>query len=235
MLKSTSIRLTVLFAVAVLFLTPSSAWSVLLTDEEADQQLREMGLNIDDPSFPPDLLDAFRAMMRGMFATEEWTPEDSTASGGETQTMALISGPDLDELCSPLSEDFHRENRGWIYEVDASRNDDDGSGVGKLMRYVLGLEPENGLRNCLPRPELKEHNGEKYLALTFLRPNWVQGIRYVIESSDDLVNWTRHSDPIVLTEPLSSGPSHYQRVWFLDEDSGHSQARLFLRMRITYY
>lgn len=234
MIIQRSIPLVILSVIIAIFLIPNSAWPVPLTDEEADRELRKIGLKIDDPSFPPDLIDAFRAMIRGMFLSAQSTPA-SPLPGGGTQTSSLLSGPALDQSCSPLPVEFFRDNRGWIYELDISKPADDGSGVPAIMKYVLGLEPENGLPNCLPRPALKTYDGEQYLALTFLRPDWVQGIRYVIESSDDLVNWFEHSDPILLTEPLASGPSHYQRVWLLDEDSGHGQSRMFLRLNLIYY
>lgn len=79
----------------------AAAFALALTDEEADQKLRNMGLHVDDPSFPPQLLVAFREMARTMAAHDELF----VVSSGESYTYSPEGGIVTMQQLTPPSAD----------------------------------------------------------------------------------------------------------------------------------
>lgn len=69
-----------------------------------------------------------------------------------------------------------------------------GDGVRNLLRYSLGASPTRTATGHLPVPGMHtfEVEGEvgEYVSLAFMRPSDVHDVRYVVETSDDLTEWT---------------------------------------------
>lgn len=64
-----------------------------------------------------------------------------------------------------------------------------GDGMANLLKYALGLPAKTVGTASLPRTEVMQLEGERYLTLTFTRPADRSDIDYVVEASGDLKNW----------------------------------------------
>lgn len=82
------------------------------------------------------------------------------------------------------------------YDTDLSQ-DLNGDGVNLLTAYALDLDPSMNLAPQMPRPEL----GEGTMAMSFHGD--AQGIRYTVETSNDLENWT--TDGVTLSDSNEDG------------------------------
>ncbi len=90
----------------------------------------------------------------------------------------------------------------WLLAQDLPHDTDlsqdlNGDGVNLLTAYALDLDPSMNLAPQMPRPEL----GEGTMTMSFHGD--AQGIRYTVETSTDLENWT--SDGVTLSDPNEDG------------------------------
>jgi hypothetical protein len=110
-----------------------------------------------------------------------------------------------------------------------------GDGIPNLLKYAFGLNPTQQVTNGLPVVTVV--NG--FLQVSFNRPDTDTDITYIVETSDDLVNWVQGStytesgnipdqgdtfevsnfdsdgvDTIVVRDsvPISSVPARFMRV-----------------------
>jgi hypothetical protein len=86
--------------------------------------------------------------------------------------------------------------RDLPYDTDLSQ-DLNGDGYPLLTAYALDLDPSMNLEPQMPRPEL----GEGTMAMSFHGD--AQGIRYTVETSTDMQNWT--SDGVTLSDSNEDG------------------------------
>jgi hypothetical protein len=98
--------------------------------------------------------------------------------------------------------------------------DPDGDGLANLLEYALGTQPDDASSISLP---VAATSGN-HLTLSFT-PHQTTGLRYLIEASSDLVNW---SDPINITALLSEG----QPYTHTDSANLSTTPRRFLRLRV---
>lgn len=96
---------------------------------------------------------------------------------------------------------------GWktdhsLYGADADNDaDTDGDGIGQLLEYALGGDPNVNDISILPRSTLVEENGNQYLEISLTRPTGLTGISYLPQTSSDLNNWPSDSSGIVDASP----------------------------------
>ena len=101
------------------------------------------------------------------------------------------------------------------YDADLGQ-DLNGDGYPLLTAYALDLDPSMNLAPQMPQPEL----GEGTMAISFHGD--AQGIRYTVETSTDLQNWT--TDGVTLSDPNEGG----MRLATVDRGS----SRRFLRLLV---
>ncbi len=106
----------------------------------------------------------------------------------------------------------------------ADTADPDGDGVPNLLEYALGSVPTDAASRILPKVATAQVSGMDRLALD-LTPVNVAGLRYIIQASNDLANWSDHSD---VTSLLEEG-SLYRH---LDSANLATTPCRFLRLRI---
>lgn len=181
---------------------------------------------------------------------ETKSSSDTTVSGGDSLAVdSSTDGFSLDAACMPLGEEYFLKPAYSEWEWDAAFAFDDGSypgqygynddpfgdGVPLLLSYFLGLDPTQDNRPCVPRAVFKQHKGETYLAITFLQPKWIEGVRYKLAASSDLFSWSEICGAVVLREDLPAGyPEHYEQVWMLDEVPMDFFPRRFLRLHLIH-
>jgi hypothetical protein len=114
----------------------------------------------------------------------------------------------------------------WATSGDAGDPADDG--VSNLMKYALGLNPNEPAVSGLPAPGQAAVNGKTYLTLTFTEQAALTDITYTVEVSSDLQNW-------------ESGPAHTVRMdngttntaVFRDLTAIQDAPRQFMRLSVT--
>ncbi len=97
-----------------------------------------------------------------------------------------------------------------------------GGGTPALFRYAF----KQAARGALGSPSIAEAeavDGERYLSLRFPRKTHAPGLRYVVEASDDLVNW--QSLATVL-------PGRPETVTVRDDQALSETRRRFMRVRV---
>jgi hypothetical protein len=75
-----------------------------------------------------------------------------------------------------------------------------GDGISNLMKYALGLHPLIPSPDGLPTAAVQTHDGEDYLMLAVEKNSYAKGVLYVVEISEDLVEWALDPQLIVLEE-----------------------------------
>lgn len=97
-----------------------------------------------------------------------------------------------------------------------------GVGTPALLRYAFKQAARGALGSpCIAEAEAVD--GERYLSLSFARKTHAPGLRYVVEASDDLVNW----------QPLATVlPGRPETVTVRDDQALSETRRRFMRVRV---
>ncbi len=83
----------------------------------------------------------------------------------------------------------------WIASFDVpveqrgSEDDPDGDGIDNLLEYALDGDPAAADRDILPVIGVESVGGVEYLAIAYTKNASASGIAYIVEVSEDLVNW----------------------------------------------
>jgi len=98
-------------------------------------------------------------------------------------------------------------NQNWQY-------DDNGDGVGNLMAFALGLNPNQNLSGAMPKPIFSSTQ----MSLSFY--SGAPGVTYSVESCTDFTDWS--ADEVVLSQPdanqirtatvMTSGLNRFMRL-----------------------
>lgn len=89
-----------------------------------------------------------------------------------------------------------------LYNADADNTaDTDFDGIGQLLEFALGGDPDANDISILPTHALAEDGGSSYLELTVTRPKDLQGITYTPITTTDLTSWPSGSTGIVDDTP----------------------------------
>ena len=141
-----------------------------------------------------------------------------TATDGVVQTFDDVTLT----ATNPLTQGFTSWISGQpgVGALTDANDDPDGDGVANLLEYALGSEP--GAADSAALPDVAPVGD--HLALTFT-PSVVTGLRYIIEASSDLSDW---SDATDITALLTSGEPYTHT----DSASLSIAPRRFLRLRI---
>lgn len=110
------------------------------------------------------------------------------------------------------------------------RGDPENSGIPNLLRYSIGMRDGKIDRSLLPRPVLVKTDGRPTLALSF---HWRRGatdIDYIVEVSNDLVNWTDASTHIETIVKENVGET--DRIVVKLRPSETENELRFLRLRV---
>ena len=109
-----------------------------------------------------------------------------------------------------------------IYSILDPTGDPDGDGVSNLLEYALHLDPL--VPDAAGLPQLSRSSGN--VSLTYTRANQATDLRYTVEQSSDLVNWSAVTtqDRIVSNQRLTQ---------VIEATVPASGETLFLRLRVT--
>ena len=104
-----------------------------------------------------------------------------------------------------------------------------GDGIVNVLKFALGLNPNEPARGGLPFEQIQNIGGQLYLTLTFDRPLNVSGVTYHVDASSDLAAWPDAA--VELPNPTTNGDGT-ERVTFRDVEPLEGLERRFLRMRV---
>jgi hypothetical protein len=102
-----------------------------------------------------------------------------------------------------------------------------GDGIGNLMKYALGMDPNVNSRIGLPVSDIATVSGTTYLTLTYGRNDAATGITFHPEWSSDLSTW---SNTGLIEEVLSDDGSIQEVEDFVPAGSSKS---MFIHLRVT--
>ncbi len=113
--------------------------------------------------------------------------------------------------------------------TDFSRADTGGFGIANLYRYAFGMDP---LNPGDPRgmPAFRVRDGR--LTVDFRRPVAVPDVQYVVEVSDDLINWDSSSAQVEQTS-VPAGTTDADLVSFQARRAATDARPCFMRVRVV--
>ena len=118
------------------------------------------------------------------------------------------------------------------FEVFEDSGDDDRDGVVALLEFFLGGDPVTPTSGLLPVAKsttfLVGGVEEEYLTITFPREVGADGLRYIVEFSDDLITWSG-SGVLVSQEASGLKDGIVVETWRRDQPGG---LRQFARLRV---
>lgn len=114
----------------------------------------------------------------------------------------------------------------WPTSGDAG--DPANDGVSNLMKYALGLNPNEPAATGLPAPGQVAINGKRYLTLTFTEQAALTDITYTVQVSSDLQNWESGSLYTVRTDNGTTNTAVYRDLTAIQD-----APRQFMRLSVT--
>ena len=121
-----------------------------------------------------------------------------------------------------------------LYNSDAEDTaDTDYDGVTQLLEFALGGDPNQAEQNILPVEQITEISGNRYLEITFNRPQNISGITYSARTTPDLDSWPNNSNgvnpPIVSANGDGTESVTFRRTLAL-EDADEA----YMRVDVSY-
>ena len=121
-----------------------------------------------------------------------------------------------------------------LYNSDAEDTaDTDYDGVTQLLEFALGGDPNQAEQNLLPVEQITEISGNRYLEITFNRPQNISGITYSARTTPDLDSWPNNSNgvnpPIVSANGDGTESVTFRRTLAL-EDADEA----YMRVDVSY-
>ena len=110
-----------------------------------------------------------------------------------------------------------------------ARRDSGNTGIKNLNRYAFGLNPTNpSPTNGLPLYQIMNDR----LSVTFRHPLGVTDLEYVVQVSDDLVNWSALSNDVENFTPPNANTNDVEMVSYRSKSTVHA-GKLKQFMRVT--
>ena len=110
-----------------------------------------------------------------------------------------------------------------------SRRDSGNTGIKNLNRYAFGLNPTNpSPTNGLPLYQIMNDR----LSVTFRHPLGVTDLEYVVQVSDDLINWSALSNDVENFTPPNANTNDLEMVSYRSKSAVHA-GKLKQFMRVT--
>ncbi|NWK54727.1 hypothetical protein HW115_03845 [Verrucomicrobiaceae bacterium N1E253] len=128
---------------------------------------------------------------------------------------------------------WQRDVQGVPPGSDTS-TDGDKDGLDELLEHALGQDPaevSNGLE-ALPHLTYVEHLGSDYPALQYQRPAGMTHLNYIVQWSDDLVNWSPAAEHLAPEAIVRGGVGEIVTVRSLYSSASLS-SRQFLRLLVS--
>jgi hypothetical protein len=107
----------------------------------------------------------------------------------------------------------------------------DGDGMPTVLEYAFAANPKRADSWKLPMIVEVPNGGDKCLGLRFRRRSGATDLRYLIESSGNLVDWTP-ARGVVLNGIEANADGSFTETWRLPAAMGDA-AEVFLRLRVT--
>ena len=158
------------------------------------------------------------------------TPSQSANFGGGT-----INGKILQIKIEPDQSQYE----GWkifhgLSGYDALDDaDTDFDGIGQLIEFAIGGDPNGNNLGILPSLSLVEDGGSTYLELTLERPVGLQGISYMPKTTTSLTSWPNDSNGIVnpSPQPIDSG-NGMEKLVYRRSQSVSNMDQAFIRVEV---
>jgi hypothetical protein len=113
---------------------------------------------------------------------------------------------------------------GSAFALEDSGN----TGIPNLYRYAFGLNPQSP--SSLGIPSYRILDG--HLSVSFRRPMAVGDIDYVVEVSDDLLQWRSSGEDVEAFFP-SGNTNDLETVWFRSRNPVSQTPWQFMRVRVV--
>ena len=114
--------------------------------------------------------------------------------------------------------------------ADFSRGDTGGLGILHLQRYAFGLDAANP-KSSKGMPAFRVRDGK--LTVDFRRPAWVPDVQYVVEISENLLQWQSSSN-VVESAALPAGTTEADMVSFQAKRPANDSRPYFMRVRVVH-
>ncbi len=116
---------------------------------------------------------------------------------GKTGTS---SGVLVNVASSPFLDAWRQANFNAQQQTDAGisgfNSDPDGDGIINFFELAFGLNPLVSDLSGMPKVEIVEENGMRYLTLRYQRPEGMTDLIYTVEISSDLSNWSGTTEAV---------------------------------------
>jgi hypothetical protein len=159
------------------------------------------------------------------------TPSQSANFGGGT-----INGKILQIEVEPDQNQYE----GWKIFHGLSGNDalddadTDFDGIGQLLEFAIGGDPNGNNLSTLPALSLVDDGGSTYLELTLERPIGLQGISYMPKTTTTLTTWPNDSNGIANPTPQPSDNGNgTEKLVYRRSQSVSDIDQAFIRVEVT--
>ena len=105
-----------------------------------------------------------------------------------------------------------------------------GIGVSNLIKFALAIPSLGGGAKDLPSQVILSRDGQLYQGLVFPRARRAAGVRFQLETSENLVDWERVETPLEVLQTLREG---VEQVRMVDAIPLTQSATRFLRVRVS--
>lgn len=146
----------------------------------------------------------FMRLRVGISATFAGWQAEQIAGGGESNPSAYLPG-----AASPID------------------------GIPNLIRYALGLDPDEYQRHMLPAYGHVDMKGERYISLTYNRPKDRTDVDYIVEVSRNMIDWFSGPDYTAEVSVIDAGAN--ETVTIRDRTSVTTADRRVIRLKVVQH
>lgn len=171
-----------------------------------------------------------------------WRDDSSALSTGSyTLTVASASFTATEYAIAWRSE-LYQDYSLWsattftastpVDQQDASDDPDD-DGIKNLLEQAFGGDPETQNTDILPINEIVEANGNQYLQISYRKPNFSNGLTYIVETVTNLNDtWSSQASVVTLIS-IASESGGFDRYTYRRVDPISATDKAFLRVSIS--